>query len=299
MNRKGLKNQKGRGMQLSNSKKAGLFVGFSAVALSVGGGAFYYQKFMKGSVEGSDRTPQSKSKLLHQIGRHDWQPPALHREGPIMDRRGQDLQGLSFDIFSNRDLREVDFSHANASGANFQRSVLAGQALNSTNFDGAKMQGVRIIYGPCSLTSFKKAKLQHGKFEDMRFEGVDFSGANLTEADLFGAEMISMVDSNVVKHTKLSGAKLYKANISEAELRDVEGRGANFQYAQMRGTEIIGGDFRGADFRNVYPLPSFQNVLIDETTQFGKAQNRILNHAKRNQEDGNLYLTYDPRRVNR
>ena len=289
-------------MKLSNSKKAGLFVGFSVVALGVGSGAFYYQKFMKDSVEGTDRTPQAKSRILIHRGQ-DLIEDVTSKTNKITNMRGQNLQGISM---RNMDLREVDFSHANASNTNVQLSIFSSTKLNSTNFERAKMQGVRIVAegsdSNCYLTNFRKAKLQRGRFEGIIFRGVDFSGANLKDAYLFGTEIRSAfhkaVDSNesVETVTKLSGAELQRANIAQAELRDVKGKGANFQYANMEGTAIIGGDFRGADFQNVDPLPSFFSVLVDDTIQFDKGlwDFLYLKCVKRSQKDGKLYLTFDP-----
>ena len=282
-------------MKLSNSKKVGLFVGFSVVALGVGGGAFYYQKFMKASVEGADRTPQSKSGILIHHGQ-DMIDDVMAKTNQTRDMN-KVLQDASM---RKKDLRHVDFSGADGSGVNFQHSVFSSAKINSTKFEGAKMQGVRIVKegeDPVSLVSFKNARLQFAEFDgDIIFEGADFSGARLHGARLYQLKFrTSRQPDGSVKHTDLSNAILQHASIHKWELHEVDGRFADFNSASMDGAVIIGGDFRGANFQGVRPLPSFQNVRIDDTTRFDEGvQDEVMKHVKRSLENGKIYLNYDP-----
>ena len=287
-------------LQFKQFKKVGLFVGFSVVALGVGGGAFYYQKSMKASGEGADRTPQSRSRLLIHHGQ-DLIDDVTSGTNEIMNVKGKNFQGVSM---RNMDLKEREFAYADARGGNFQGSVFGSEKLNSTNFEGAKMQGVYILNrntrgqfdGICNLTNFKKARMQRGNFESVIFAGADFSGASLKRAILDKARFVqhtgevSGAPNLSITNTSIRGAKLQGARITEAQFSMVNGKGANFQGAKMNKTEIYGGDFRGADFRDVYPLPSFKgNVLIDEMTQFSRDMTGFITI-----EDGARYLNYRP-----
>ena len=104
-------------------------------------------------------------------------PPEIRNQDEInilKDMHGQDLSGYEFVKY---DLKAIDFSEANLSGAVFNNSFLTG-----TNFHGADLQDA-LAYASdfenadLSDANLSNALLMESTFINANIDGADFTGA--------------------------------------------------------------------------------------------------------------------------
>jgi uncharacterized protein YjbI with pentapeptide repeats len=120
---------------------------------------------------------------------------------------------------AGRDLALANFSFADLSGADLERSILAGAAASEASFRGATLNGADLTYGEFAGSDLRAATLA----------GTDARRADFTGADLEGAD--------------LSGARLGAASLTSADLRS----------ARLEGVDLSGADLAGAKVDSSFP----------------------------------------------
>ena len=162
------------------------------------------------------------------------------------DLHGRDLHGLRF---VGSDLRDVDFSHANLSGAEFTGANLDGTRFDDADLRNAHFVGVRL--GRASFAranidgiSFVGAKVTQGALDGTvgRIVIRNCTGCSLQGLDLHGADL---------RGIKVVGASLDDANFAGARLNDanligVRAHDADFSRVDLHGANLVGASLRGA-----------------------------------------------------
>lgn len=134
---------------------------------------------------------------------------------------GADLRGidLSGDDYTGANIPKANLQGSTLIGTIFTGANLAGADLSNTvvtsaNFDGANLDGVLLTRATCNLTSFISASM-----EELSAVGVNFVFAILTSAILY-----------------------------RADLRFSDARFTSFVLADMRGVLLDGADVRSTNF---------------------------------------------------
>jgi len=145
------------------------------------------------------------------------------------DVSGADLSKQNFDRFN---LREVDFSDCNLSGAYFPRADLYGATLSRANL--SRIDAVHTSFTSCNAQKahFDKALLLSASFLSAKLDGASFAGASMSQVDLSSASMQS---------ADLSDADLLSANLMDADLRNATLIRTNLNLASL-----LRADLRGA-----------------------------------------------------
>lgn len=151
---------------------------------------------------------------------------------------------------SGADLRQALFSRVhlgglNLSGANLEEATFHASTAKGTNFENAKMRGVRCVE-ECNFdgASFSRADLTRANFRTISMVGANLSGARVEEADLSGADLTganlyrAVAKRSLLVRTVLVEAKMISIDLMEAILEKADIRGAD-----LRGANLFGADF--------------------------------------------------------
>ena len=181
------------------------------------------------------------------------------------------VNGITFNIGPNADLRSANLrsanlrgallSNANLENANLQSANLTNAILRSANLQSANLQGVNLRNTILEGANLEGANLTNSRLpEDLRglnFRNANFSHATLTstflrDANLNGAILegadlrrANLMDSNL-QGANLQGADLREANLSHANLTN-----ANLNNANLNNTNLTGANLRGVNLEHV------------------------------------------------
>jgi uncharacterized protein YjbI with pentapeptide repeats/beta-lactamase regulating signal transducer with metallopeptidase domain len=143
--------------------------------------------------------------------------------------------------------QQVAQAHTNCSGCTFGRVDWSGRDMRGVNYTGVDLSGARLVGtnfggGNFNGVDFNGADLRNASFRGAHMTGCDFSNANLAGVDFRGS--------------RLSGCDFSRARLGSSELRDVLNSctGCDFGHTDMRGLDLShvranGDDFSGADLR--------------------------------------------------
>ncbi len=150
--------------------------------------------------------------------------------------------------FQAQDLKGINFSGANLSGASFLRADLTGAIFTGANLEGADFSG---------------AHLKDAHLERVRAEKAGFGMADLSGACLFGAN--------------LAHAGFVKADLSGADLRCAELRGARLREANLSGADLTEANLKGGDLslcnvsHTFFTNADMRNTRLRQVTGFKEA----------------------------
>lgn len=185
--------------------------------------------------------------------------------GPPPDLGGQDLSRLEL---SNLDFHRAKLSSANLFGAELSQADLSGADLRQANldrvtliatkFDGANLDGARLLRPSVFSTlaavapeapSFKAASMRHikmfGRFTRANFETADLTGATCAPFGKTG--FIEEIWRTELSGANLAGAILAHADLTHALLSFADLRGADLKGAILVNADLTGADLTGAD----------------------------------------------------
>lgn len=135
------------------------------------------------------------------------------------------------------------------------RTDLRGLNLTSTNLSGANLEHADLSNTNLSGTNLSHGILKYANLKGVNLIGADLSGTNLTDADL---SYVNLIGANLVD-TNLSGA-----NLSFTDLRNSNLVGSNLTDANLKST-----NFSNANTANIQGLKVFS---VDSIGTFkGKA----------------------------
>ncbi|NET68370.1 MAG: pentapeptide repeat-containing protein [Moorea sp. SIO1G6] len=164
-------------------------------------------------------------------------------------------------------LPEIDFTDIRCDRADFSEAVLSNSEwtygiLDDTDFSRACAQGMRLIEGRGTNSTFTKAKLPLAEFSSAELLICDFRAADLRCTYWKDAD---------VQYSQFQKATLTLAQLPETFLRGCSFQGANLTGAifknatlvdiNFQGANLTGADFRGANFTQV----NFQGANLTGT----------------------------------
>lgn len=115
---------------------------------------------------------------------------ALNGDFANMDFRGVD--------FTGRNLSQANFTGADLEGACFIDTILVSANLKNTDFSCANAWGANFNETNCQNSLFLSANLTEASFEGADLDGASFAQANLTEANLQDTNIITAEFDNTV-----------------------------------------------------------------------------------------------------
>lgn len=136
---------------------------------------------------------------------------------------------LDYSVMRGVQAAQVNFEHANLTGADMRGAVLTNARLADAVLAGTRLQEVK-----ASGADLRRALL-HGA----SLQGSVMIGANFEEAELVIARL---------EDADLSTANFEGAILDRAHLRGAVFNGANFRDARFSGADITGASFRDARF---------------------------------------------------
>ncbi len=169
-----------------------------------------------------------------------------------METEGKQGRRLSFD---HMDMRNIDFSGTNLTGARMNFCDLRG-----SKFDDAILEGVGFHDSDLRRASFRGAKCARAQFIDAEMYRADLSEADLSDANfrLAHLEKANFQNANlqranfrynILDHADMSGSDLSDARFSWVVMGETDLRGANLSgtvYKQDEFAEaIIDGPMKG------------------------------------------------------
>mmetsp|Transcript_25061 Transcript_25061/g.54724 ORF Transcript_25061/g.54724 Transcript_25061/m.54724 type:complete len:549 (+) Transcript_25061:110-1756(+) len=152
------------------------------------------------------------------------------------------------------DMRNLDLSYADLTGARLDNVDISGSTLAYASFVKADFAG---MYS--AETIFEGANFTQSILQGCEFEKGNFEEASLAGADARGSKFIDC---------SLSGAQLTAVTLQDTVLFKTSFRGATLNYAQLRGSEAETVDFSnanlvGADFTSAKLFESsFKNAVL-------------------------------------
>ena len=242
-----------------------------------------------------------KNTLQARFGR-DWRKrkdidvsPVERARAGYKNLRGADLRGAWLTL----NLRGVDLSGANLTGAVLTRADLTGADLSDANLTGADLQDVRyddstiwpedvrdvlrVWRGDKDLrgANLEGAYLSFVNLEGVDLRGADLRGANLRFADLTGAYLrdvrydystIWPEDVRDVLRVWRGDKYLFRADLHRADLRDAILSGADLRFADLTNANLRGADLNGADLTRAYLTDAdltgaiLDDIIYDDST---------------------------------
>ena len=188
-------------------------------------------------------------------------PSDLNFSDAILRRANMQRAWLEFNVTLTRaDMTEANcFGSriaANLAGAILSRANLSKCWILSSDFSGAKMDGIVLSGSECVYTKFANAHMSGAKMHNFTIgdhdDGIDDSwdNVNLSEADLSDA---------ILTHLSIRNANLTGAIFNGSQLSF-----ANFSNADLKETDFTGADLTCADFTSARFYP-FSTILPDGT----------------------------------
>jgi len=171
--------------------------------------------------------------------------------------RNVDLTGanLSGACLSKADLRNAKLTGANLSGAHLGRADLSGANLSQANLSlshlgRADLFRATLIETNLSSAHLSKSDLREANLREANLEGTDLSGADLKKADLGKADLSRAYLSEAdLGGAYLIGARLNNADLGHAHLRNADIRKANLEKANLRGAFLCRAILKEANLK--------------------------------------------------
>jgi len=172
--------------------------------------------------------------------------------------RNVDLTGanLSGAYLSKADLRDANLTGANLSGAHLGRADLSGAKLSQANLSlshlgRADLFRAALIETNLSAAQLSKTDLREANLRGANLEGADLSGADLKKADLGKADLSrAFLSETDLCGAYLIGARLNDADLGHAHLRNADLRKANFEKASLRGAFLCRAILKEANLKD-------------------------------------------------
>lgn len=187
-------------------------------------------------------------------------PSDVNFSGAIL--RGANMQRAWLEMkitLTRAEMTEANFFGsriaANLAGAILSRANLSKCHILSSDFSGAKMDGIDLSESECVYTKFANAQMSGAKLHNFMIgdhdSGTDDSwdNVNLSEANLSGA---SLTPHQSFRNANLTGAIFNGSQLSFA----------NFSNADLKETDFTGADLTCADFTTARFYP-YSTILPD------------------------------------
>ncbi|WP_198163273.1 pentapeptide repeat-containing protein [Rhodococcus sp. WMMA185] len=162
--------------------------------------------------------------------------PENHTVCPGVDLTGSDLKGL-------------DFSYADLSGATLEDADLSRTKFIGANLTDAEMDFARLLSSDLAGADLTGASLKFARIFDANFNNANLTGANLTYAYL---------RKNIINGE--ARANFTDANLTDADLSNMELAGA-----ELSGINLTGADLDHADLTGTVLIPSDTTVAVGES----------------------------------
>ncbi len=158
---------------------------------------------------------------------------------------------LKFSLFSNSQIFDVDFSHADIAYSHF-----VTVSLDYVNFSKANLQKVYFRHFHAQNIFFTEANLGEIEGEKAEISNADFDGAILKKADFDGA----IITKSQFKQAFLSKTIFHQADLTESK----------FLYAELLDTIFIKANLTKTNFcfAEVNGGTIFEGIIIDDDTDF-------------------------------
>lgn len=172
-------------------------------------------------------TPLQHALNVIQYSRNGLRPAEFNESVAIVRAARRPLEHLNLDganiecaDLSSLEMLRTSGQSMHATGATFDKSILAGAVLNYSELNGAKFRHVRMDHvffqksnmlvanlfaAEARNANFSEATLTGANLSNGVFTGTDFSGANLGSVEMHNADF---------RETELKGAVLTDANVS-------------------------------------------------------------------------------------
>jgi uncharacterized protein YjbI with pentapeptide repeats len=164
------------------------------------------------------------------------------------------------------DLRGIDLSEKNLSGAYLHRAELALADLHKVDLRRAKLQGADL-----SLATLIKADLREANLCEANLTLSDLGRACLSRANLIRAKL----QGTNLRLADLSSARLTKAALREADLSWTELKGAHLTGVDLQEAILCNANFKDADLRDIgsfsgadFTDATWWEAKVDQTTAF-------------------------------
>lgn len=141
------------------------------------------------------------------------------------------------------DLRYVDITGADLTGANLQNADFTGSCLQNCIFTQANLQAVDFSGVDMQHSVLYEANLIEALFYEANLESAVLPKANLTKAVFYQANLhlATLYDSN------LTEAVFYQANLENANLSDANLKLANLEACNISQANLIGANLTNAN----------------------------------------------------
>ena len=161
--------------------------------------------------------------------------------------------------YSNKELRDREFSHCVFKSCNFEKADLSGNDFMDCTFENCNL----------SLAKMAKTGLKNINFIGCKLTGVDFSPCN---DFLFSVNFTScLLDYSAFQRKKMKKTKFKDCSIKESHFTDVDLTESGFENCDLLNTFFQQNNLEKTDFRTA------RNFTIDpEQNKMKKAKFSVL-----------------------
>ena len=174
-------------------------------------------------------------------------------EGPVKE----DLSKINFQC---ADLRYINFSDCNLTGAKLTSSLVHEAKFTACNLERADLNRIHAEHVDFSLADMTEANLNESFLWKSKFDMAKMSGTHLVEADLEGCSFeYASMDSCVMRNSIAR-----EANFSNAVLHSADLRHTDMSKTILKGTDFSKANMDHADFASA----AIEDIVLTDANTF-------------------------------